>query len=466
MSMRCAFALLAAIAISNTVAAASVSNATIARQAQRVLDRVVALTDGPGAVVLIARGDAVIFRAARGSAQIELAVPLAADDAFRIASVTKMFTAATVLKLAELGKLAIDDPLIKYLPDFPEASRITLRELLNHTSGVSDVVKDPQPGFSRRDVDTDTLVAGIRARPLDFPPGTRWAYSNSGYILLGAVIEKATGQPWHVALRTYVLDPLRLEHTQFGAQDPLIAKRVAGYTTDPQLRTTRNAAYISATIPAAAGALVSTVDDLRVWMRALASGRVIGADSFEQMIAPAPELPGASSQHGYGLGIYLYHLRGNTMFGHTGQINGFASFAAYLPKQQITVVVLANDDNFDARTTGKRLAAIALGEPFAETVAVPMPDELMEALVGTYRIDENMLETLSIKDHRLFARRGNGSTIPLQMTANHQLHFVPDELGYFVPIRNAEGVVSRLEFFQEGEGPPRLLPRVESKGDL
>ena len=123
MYLRCALLLLNAVASSNTAVPAAPSNAVIARQAQRVLDRLVT-ADGPGAVVLIARGDTVIFRAARGSAQIELAVPLAADDVFRIASVTKMFTSATVLKLAEVGKLAIDDPLVKYLPDFPLASRI------------------------------------------------------------------------------------------------------------------------------------------------------------------------------------------------------------------------------------------------------------------------------------------------------------------------------------------------------
>jgi len=458
LALRCIIVLLIAV-LPNVGVAASASNATIATQAQHLLDRAV-MPNGPGVAMLIARGDTVIFQAARGSAQIELGVPLAADDVFRIASVTKMFTAATVLKLAELGKLAIDDTLAKYLPDFPDASRITLRELLNHTSGVSDVVKDPQPGFSRREVATDTLVAAIGTRPLDFPPGTRWAYSNAGYILLGAVIEKITAEPWHMALRRYVLDPVALEHTQFGAQGPLIPKRVAGYTSEPQSHAIRNAAYVSATIPAAAGALVSSADDLRVWLRALATGHVIGVDGLQQMVAPGPELPGTSSQHRYGFGLYLWRVRGNLMFGHTGQIDGFASFAGYLPKQQITVVALANDDTFDARSTGKRLAAVALGEPFAEMIAVPMSDELMEALAGTYRIDENTLEVLSIEGHRLFARRGNGNTIPLQMTANHQLHFVPDELGYFVPIRDAGGAIGRLDFFEEGEDPPRPLPRI------
>jgi CubicO group peptidase (beta-lactamase class C family) len=291
----------------------------------------------------------VLFRGARGRADIELNAPLTPDQVFRIASVTKMFTAAAVLKLAQLGKLSLDDSLAKYFPDIPDASPFTLRELLSHTAGVSDLAQDQQPGFSRRDVDTATLLAEIRKRTPSFAPGTRWAYSNSGYILLGAVIEKVTGESWYAAMQRLVIAPAGLSHTGYGASTRLIPGRVAGHTADNPEHRVDNASFISISIPAAAGGLISTADDLHRWMRALATGKVIGRDGFRQMMTPVADLPGTSAMHRYGFGTYVWRVWGQTMVGHTGQVNGFASCVGYLPAQDLTVVVLANDDNFDAQ---------------------------------------------------------------------------------------------------------------------
>ncbi|WP_266158851.1 serine hydrolase domain-containing protein [Dyella silvatica] len=465
MFMRSCLAVLAASFSISAATAATPADSTIAREAQSALEQVSAV-DGPGAAVLIAKGDHVIFRAARGRANIELGTPLATDQVFQIASVTKMFTAATVLKLAALGQLSIDDPLATYLPDFPHASGITLRQLLNHTAGISDIAKDLQPGFSRRDVDMATLIAEISKRPPDFAPGTRWAYSNAGYILLGAVIEKVTGEPWYTAMQKQLLDPLGLKQTRYGARDALIPGRVAGYSTDSQTHRVSNASFISLSIPASAGALVSTVDDLHRWMRALATGKAIGNDGFQQMISATPDLPGSSAAHRYGFGTYLWHVRGNLMVGHTGQINGFASVVAYLPKQDITVVALGNDDEFDARTLGRRLAAIALGEPYAEVNAVPFSDDILQSLAGTYRLDETTIETLSVKQHTLYAQRGKRNLIPMQMTADQRIYFTPDEISYFVPVRDASGKVVGLDYFDNGEGPAQRLPRVSTTGGM
>ena len=224
------------------------SDAEIARQVTEALARV-CNPNGSGAAVLVAKGDRILYRDARGMANIELGFSLSQDNVSRIASVTKMFTAAMILKLAEAGKLSLDDPLASYLPDFPNAGSITIRELLNHTSGVSDVPKDPQPGFSHRDLKTADQIAEISKRPLDFKPGTQFSYSNAGFILLGAVIEKVTGQAWHVAIQEQILQPLGMTHTHFGASGPLIPGRVNGYSTDNRTRAISNAGYISASFP-------------------------------------------------------------------------------------------------------------------------------------------------------------------------------------------------------------------------
>lgn len=445
-------ALIALVLLSSCAAAAP---DTTAKQAMATLGSLVG-NDGPGAAILIAKGDKILIRSARGKADIELGVPLTPNSTFRIASVTKMFTAAMVVKLSEEKKLSLDDHLSACLPDFPNAGQITIRQLLNHTSGISDKVVDPQPGFSAREVDTATLLAQIGKRPPAFAPGTRRAYSNAGYIVLGAVVEKVTGQTWHAAIEERLLKPLGLTHTFYGAAAPIIVGRAAGYTT--QDHTVVNAPYISASTPAAAGGLVSTLDDLFHWMRALSHGRVVSAQGFAKMTNDTSGLSELSFD--YGFGLYLWRVRGHVMVGHTGQIDGFASAAVYVPDQDITVVVLANDDDFDARTMARRLSAIALGEPYILKAAAIVSDAHMQAIAGAYRIDANTIETITLHEHKLFAQRSNRNTIPLQMTADVQLHFVPDELTYFMPVRGSDGQITALDRYDGGDGPPVRLSRI------
>ncbi len=434
-------------------------DAAIANQAGAMLKAATA-AGRPGIAVLVARGDAILYRGAVGAANIELGVPLRTDQVFDIASVTKMFTAALVFKLSEAGKLSLDDPLARYLPDFPNAGAVTLRQLLTHTAGISDITPPGavQPGFMRRDVDTATLVAEIAKRPAAFAPGTAQAYSNAGYILLGAVVEKVTGEPWHVAMQEQLFGPLGLAHTGYGIASAVLPGRVAGYTTDTPDHRVRNAPFISLSIPAAAGGLVSTVDDLRLWMRALAAGRVVGDAGYRQMVMPA--MPGGTMPaHPYGMGMYVWKVRGETMIGHTGQIDGFAAILAYLPSRDVTIVALGNDDNFDAQNFGRRLAAIALGKPYPTVVGVPIPAADLSALAGSYQ-EGPVVRTLSVRDGRLYAQRGKGNVVPMQMAADGQLHFVPDELSYFVPVRDSSGAIVRLDYYDHGDGPPRALPRI------
>jgi CubicO group peptidase (beta-lactamase class C family) len=304
-----------------------------------------------------------------------------------------------------------------------------------------------------------TLVAEIARRPSDFSPGTQQVYSNAGYILLGAVIERITGKPWYTAMRERLFGPLELRHTDLDLTTALVPGRVSGYETDGATHLVTNARFMNMTGPASAGALISTVDDLGSWMRALAGGRVIGRESLRQMMTPATP-GGATPRHPYGFGLYVWRVRGETMVGHTGQINGFASILAYLPARDITIVALANDDNFDARTFGMRLAAIALGQPYPLVRAVPVDAATMQALAGAYRVTQAQTQTLSIRDGLLYAQRSGRNAVPLQMSADGRLYFVPDELTYMMPVRDPTGAVVRLDYFENGEGQPQAWPRI------
>lgn len=426
----------------------------VVRQARALLEATTA-ADGPGAAMLVLKGDRVVFRQARGMADIELGVPLDPDQTFRIASITKTFTAATVVRLAQQGKLSLDDPLSRFLPDFPGASRITIRRMLNHTAGLSDVPSGTS--VFRRDPSTADLVAEIALRPPTFEPGARQAYSNAGYVLLGAVIEAATGKPWPEAVREELLSPLGLDHTLYGGDGPIVPGRVSGYTTDTPDRAPANARYINLAGPAAAGALIGTVDDLGAWMRALGEGRAVGADGWREMSTP-PALPEGQVPD-YGLGVYLWTVHGRPMIGHTGQINGFASIAAYLPQDDVTIVVLANDDRFDARQIGRRLAAIAVGEPYPAVIArAPTAEELAD-LPGVYGDDPATTRTLVVQDGALFAQRPGRAPYPLQVAQDGRLHFRPDEISYFQVVRDASGHVTGLDYRRDGEEPAQRLAR-------
>jgi hypothetical protein len=179
------------------------------------------------------------------------------------------------------------------------------------------------------------------------------------------------------------------------------------------------------------------------------------------MITPAAPA-GNDPSHPYGMGMYIWKVRGETMIGHTGQINGFASILAYLPSRDITIVALGNDDNFDAQNFGRRLAAIVLGKPYPTVVGTPIPATDLAALAGSYQ-EGPLIRTLSVKDGRLYSQRGKGKVVPMQMTTDGQLHFIPDELSYFVAIRDRSGAVVRLDNYEHGDGPPRPVPRVRTE---
>src|SRR5215207_6009676 len=204
----------AVVSILVTAAPSTIAEDTVALRARRLLERTVR-EDGPGAVFLVARADTITYTGARGRGHIELGLPLQADHVFRIASITKMFVAASVVKLAESGAVSLDEPVAHRLPEIGEGHGMTVRQLLNHTAGVSDKAQESERSLTSHEYDRFSRVAAIGRRPLDFSPGSGWSYSNAGYIVLGALVERITGAPWHVTLDRQFLERLGLRHTGY-----------------------------------------------------------------------------------------------------------------------------------------------------------------------------------------------------------------------------------------------------------
>lgn len=415
--------------------------------------------DAPGAVVLIARGDHVLYRGARGLADVVAGTSLTPESVFRIGSISKQFAAAGVLKLVEAGTVSLDDPLSKYLSDYPGGDAITVLELLNHTSGVKDYTHIPswRAGPLERDVSTAQLIASFMDAEPDFAPGTDWAYDNSGYALVAAVIESASGQPWHEYLRRVLFHPLGLTHTGYAADPVFAARQVPGYSLDdghvvPARR-------ISMTIPSAAGALVSTVDDLLKWNRALHEGRVLHSASYERMVTPVGH---AVSAH-YGLGIELATVQGQPMFDHSGGIFGFEAMLEYVPGPDISVIVLQNNDsNADYKgpdMLARKLAAAALGQPYPEAIPVAIGIAALMQLEGVYRIDAGSARVLRVVDGQVTAQRTGNPPSPLTPIGSDTFLYA-DQLTRLSIARDANGAVTGMRVYPDGEPPGTLVPRT------
>jgi CubicO group peptidase (beta-lactamase class C family) len=408
--------------------------------------------DGPGAAVLVVRGDEVLYRGARGLASVELGVPLSADQSFRIGSVTKQFAAAGLLKLIDAGKVGLDDPLSKFLPDFPNGAKITVRQLLDHTSGIKSYtdIAGVMNGPIRQDLGTAALIATFKDQPVDFTPGESWAYNNSGYVLVGAVIEAASGKPWHVHLAEWVLAPSGLERTVYGADDALIAGMARGYTVrDGHVAP---AAYLSMTQPHAAGALVSTVDDLHRWNRSLHGGKLLAVKSYTSMTTPA----GRAKDSNYGFGIGRGTLRGHVQLQHGGGIFGFASHLLYVPDAELSVAVLQNADatingKGDPQHLAALLGAYALGDPYPAAKAVEVGTASLKAAEGVYRVDAQTTRVLRVVDGKLTAQRTGSPQSPLVPTAIDAFHY-EGSLTWFKIERDADGKITGMRLYQDGEG--------------
>lgn len=432
---------------------------SVARQVEQYLQAHVP-ADGPGMAVLVARGDQVIYRGARGMASIELGVPLSPDHVFRIGSVTKQFAAAGVLRLVDEGRVSLDDPLSRYLPDYPGGGNITIAQLLNHTSGIQNYTDIPgyMDADVRRDLDTAGLIAVFRDRPVRFPPGTSWEYNNSGYVLAGAVIEKVTGGSWSAYLDEVFFQPLGMRHTHDPGMNAVVPGHVSGYSRSGDRVVP--AALVSMTQTHAAGALLSSVDDLLRWNRALHGGKLLSAESYQRMITPE----GAAVQARYGYGIAAGTVRNRPALEHNGGIFGFVTDLVYLPGDGITVAVLANTDDNDrvqVERTARRLAAIALGDPYPDFRPVQVPEAELEALEGVYRRDENTARVLRMKDGVLTSQRSGGPVFSLVPFGNDRFGFGDGSLSWLQIERDGTGKVTGMRYYPEGEGDGELWPLTD-----
>jgi CubicO group peptidase (beta-lactamase class C family) len=304
---------------------------------------------------LVADHGKVIYKKGFGPANMEWNIPNETDTKFRLGSITKQFTATLILQLVEQGKIKLDGKVSDYLPDYRKdtGARMTIHQLLSHTSGVPNYTT--QPGFfanvSRNPFKVDDFVKQYASGDLEFEPGAKFNYSNSGYFLLGDIIEKVTGKSYEQVLKENILDPVGMKNTGYDHYGTVLSKRAAGYIRTPNGY--ENAPYLDMTIPYAAGSLYSTVEDLFLWDQSLYGEKILSAASKELMFKPNLE------NYGYGFGIRKASLGANKIavpvIEHNGGINGFSTTIVRLVGDNRLIVLLDNTSQ------GRYLDGIALG---------------------------------------------------------------------------------------------------------
>jgi CubicO group peptidase (beta-lactamase class C family) len=365
-----------------------VTREVIARAADSIAQAVLQRGRVAAMSIAVVRGRDTIVMKGYGMADVENDVPATAQTVYRIGSVTKQFTSVAVMQLVQQGKLSMDDEVTKYVPNAPVHGRkILVRHLMNHTSGIPSYT-DVGPMFGRlmrQDLSHDSLIAIVRDDSLQFEPGSHFYYNNTGYFLLGMIIEKVTGKKYGEYLREVLFAPNGLTSTVYCSESPLIKRRARGY--DGSAAGLTNADYISMDLPYAAGSLCSTVSDLVAWTRLLHSGKLVNNASFTTMTTPVKLTSGRPMSYGFGLTVDTVgpHRR----IHHGGGINGFISELAHYPDDSLTIVVLSNTSPAPSNQVADNLARIAFGMPIpapAQPADLPIAAEERTRLAGNYRV--------------------------------------------------------------------------------
>ncbi len=383
--------------------------------------------------VLVARGADVVLSKGYGAANLEWNIPNTPATRFRLGSITKQFTAASILLLEERGNLKLEDPIKTYLPDAPAAwDRITIFNLLTHSSGIPNFTNLPEyKTLQLTETPAAKTIATVRDKPLDFLPGEKMSYSNSGYIVLGYVIEKVSGGSSEEFVQSNIFTPLGTKDSGYDSNSAIIEHRAAGYAPSPTGPV--NAGYIHMSVPHAAGALYSTTEDLLRWEQGLFGGKVISSASLQKMTTPF--------KNDYAFGVVVQTTDGRKVVQHGGGIEGFNTFLAYYPDDKLTVAVLANINGQAPNAIAAKLATVAHGgtvQTSSERKEITLPKQTLEKYVGTYEAAPGMNMWIRLQDDHLTTQLAGQPQLPL---------FAESETKFFL-----KAVDAQIEFVTDASG--------------
>jgi CubicO group peptidase (beta-lactamase class C family) len=402
--------------------------------------------------VLVTCREQVLLSQGYGMANLEHSIPNTPQTKFRLGSITKQFTAAAILKLQEQNLLDVHNAISTYLPDYPHGDKITVHQLLNHTAGIPNCTSFEDYGAKERiETTLDDLISWFSDRPLEFTPGYRFSYSNSGYIVLTKIIETVSNQSYPDYLQRYIFTPLGMKDSGYDRHATILPNRASGYMFTGEEY--QNAEFIDMSLPCGAGGLYSTVEDLDTWERSLYTNAILNQSSKDAMFTPTIEVFGEENEqmyYGYGWLIDTQHNRDRTS--HDGGIDGFHTNLARFPDEQITIIVLSNleTEASSVNKIGRDLAAILFGEAYElpkKREAIKIDPAVYEAYVGQYKFAPST--SLSVYgDKMIFTVTTESQRIFTQFTGQKIVEIFPESSTNFFP----KGVDAQLTFVTNNEG--------------
>src|SRR6202050_117038 len=315
-------------------------------QVDQIARQILESTGVPSASVAIVKDGALAYAHAYGNARLDPSTPATSEMRYKIGSISKQFTATAILMLAEQGKLSLDDPVSRFVPDLTRAKEVTIRQLLSHTSGYQDYwPQDYVPPFMLTPITADEILTRWARKPLDFDPGTKWQYSNTNYVIAGVIVEKASGMPLLRFLSSYIFEPLGMQSVVNIDQDHLADTDPTGYMRYA-LGPLRPAPREGKGWLVAAGEIAMPVSDLAKWDIAMMNQRVLKPSSYREMQKDVLLLNGTATN--YGLGITVRSQGGRRMLEHSGEVSGFTAENIVFPEDHAAIIVLTNQDAVNA----------------------------------------------------------------------------------------------------------------------
>ncbi|HYP25410.1 MAG TPA: serine hydrolase [Blastocatellia bacterium] len=360
--------------------------------------------DAPGAAVMVIQDGKVVHRKGYGLANVETKTPISTDTVFDLASVSKQFTAMAIMILAERGKLSYEDPLTKFFPEFPAyASKITVRHLLNHTSGLPDYMATYQK-LGRKDFEPTSKEAVKMLAELQeprFAPGEKWEYSNSGYVVLAQIVEKASGVPFPAFMKKNVFDPLGMNHTLVMDESrQKIEKRAISYA--PEGEGFRNIDYTPLVLVYGDGNVNTSVEDLFKWDQALYSEKLVKQATMKQAFTPAKLNNGSATK--YGFGWLVTDAGGLPVVSHGGAWVGFRTHITRYPSERFTVIVLSNFARFNPEGAAKKIARVYLGDKLPMKASVKVDPKKLAPYVGKYELRPGFVLEVTLENDSLWVK--------------------------------------------------------------
>lgn len=429
------------------------SGTSLSAQDAGRMDRAVAeeaADQGYMGTALVAIGDEILLDKGYGSANLEWEIANTPDTKFRLGSITKQFTAVSALKLHEDGLIDIDQPISTYLEDIPASwEAITVADLLHHTSGIPNITSfDDFRSWKFSPATLDELIARFADRDLEFEPGSKWAYSNSGYMVLVAIIEKASRQSLEDYMQATIFEPLEMTDTGADVSEDILPRRASGYS--PTAEGLANAEYVHMSIPRGGGNLYSTTRDLLKWQRGLFGGAILSPATLDLYTQPAPHE--AFGEAKYAAGVLVEEIQGQTTYWHGGGIEGFNTWLGHDPASDITVIVLANVNGGSANKLGRSLMTMAKGgevELASERVEVGVDPESLTDYTGTYVVTPQFALRFFVEDGQFMTQATGQEAFPVFAKAEDEF-FLKVVDARLVFNRNAAGDVTTVTLFQNG----------------